>query len=186
MAHWYPQTAALPLVAPAGQESVLTTLDADALSALQACHAGELGAGEREQWFAAYGTPQWPAARTAALTSVEQHVAERIVALLGWVGDVRIVQRGDGTGARIVHGAEVWWSASPWTRPRALPWRARKESGSDFAEFDQQIVIRPTCVDPQLTCVRMAWTIGSTCAQCRNLGSRWVDYQIDRAGTGAL
>ncbi|MGN5382098.1 hypothetical protein ACQ4WX_48215 [Streptomyces lasalocidi] len=42
-----PQIAALPLVAPTGQESVLTPLDADAQSALQVCRADELGAEAR-------------------------------------------------------------------------------------------------------------------------------------------
>ncbi|MFI2207352.1 hypothetical protein ACH47Z_43185 [Streptomyces sp. NPDC020192] len=43
-----------------------------------------------------------------------QDVAERVVALLGWSGDVRIVPGGDGTygaEARIVPDEEAWWLA---------------------------------------------------------------------------
>lgn len=46
--------------------------------------------------------------------TLAQDVAERVVALLGWSGDVRIVSGGDGTygtEARIVNDAEAWWVA---------------------------------------------------------------------------
>ncbi|MEU8976463.1 hypothetical protein AB0D11_46215 [Streptomyces monashensis] len=67
-----PQVAALPLAAPAGQTSLLTTLHDHALPAPQACPADGLGSGERAQLLAVYGTPQWSAAQTVA----EHHVQD--------------------------------------------------------------------------------------------------------------
>ncbi|WEP01051.1 hypothetical protein A6P39_045225 (plasmid) [Streptomyces sp. FXJ1.172] len=58
-----------------------------------------------------------------------QDVVERVVALLGWVGDVRIVPGGDGTEARIVHDAEAWWLPITGTRPQEPPWRALVREG---------------------------------------------------------
>lgn len=49
-----------------------------------------------------------------------QDVVERVVALLGWVGDVPIMPGGDGTDgseARIVHDAEAWWFAIAVEQP---------------------------------------------------------------------
>ncbi|QHA02034.1 hypothetical protein GQF42_00395 [Streptomyces broussonetiae] len=43
-----------------------------------------------------------------------QDIAERVAALLGWAGHVRILPGGDGTDGtepRIVHDAEAWWLA---------------------------------------------------------------------------
>ncbi|MEU3984536.1 hypothetical protein AB0F77_31450 [Streptomyces sp. NPDC026672] len=58
-------------------------------------------------------------------------------------------------------------------------------SGSDFAEFDQQIVIVPVSIDPALEGVTMKWNVGSTCSSCVTSTIRWADNQNNNAGANA-
>ncbi|WUS96753.1 hypothetical protein OHA46_08645 [Streptomyces sp. NBC_00708] len=58
-------------------------------------------------------------------------------------------------------------------------------SGSDFAEFDQQIRIVPVAADPALGGVTMNWRIGSTCSSCVSSNVKWADAQNNNAGPDA-
>ncbi|WP_158828113.1 hypothetical protein [Streptomyces sp. NRRL S-118] len=58
-------------------------------------------------------------------------------------------------------------------------------SGSDFAEFDQQIMIAPVSVDAALEGVTMKWNIGSTCKSCVTSNVKWQDGQANNAGPTA-
>lgn len=58
-------------------------------------------------------------------------------------------------------------------------------SGSDFAEFDQQIRIVPVAADPALGGVTMKWRIGSTCSSCVTSNVKWSDAQNNNAGPDA-
>ncbi|MFD4595670.1 hypothetical protein [Streptomyces rubiginosohelvolus] len=58
-------------------------------------------------------------------------------------------------------------------------------SGSDFAEFDQQVVIVPIEVDAALEGVTMRWSVGSNCKACVTSTTRWRDNQNNDAGPTA-
>lgn len=58
-------------------------------------------------------------------------------------------------------------------------------SGSDFAEFDQQIVIVPVSIDPALEGVTMKWNAGRACKSCVTSKTRWADNQNNSAGDSA-
>ncbi|MCF3132410.1 hypothetical protein [Streptomyces olivochromogenes] len=59
-------------------------------------------------------------------------------------------------------------------RVKAYP--TKTESGSDFAEFDQQILIKPTYIDPQLEDVKMDWKVASSCDdECIQTPPKWTD-----------
>lgn len=58
---------------------------------------------------------------------------------------------------------------------RMKTYRNKSESGSDFGEFDQQIVIIPTYIDPALEGVTMKWNIDSSCAACDVAPIQWLD-----------
>ncbi|WP_158786471.1 hypothetical protein [Streptomyces sp. NRRL F-5065] len=58
-------------------------------------------------------------------------------------------------------------------------------SGSNFAEFDQQIAIVPVSIDQALEGVTMKWNVGSTCSSCVTSTIRWADNQNNNAGTNA-
>ncbi|AVH61715.1 MULTISPECIES: hypothetical protein [Streptomyces] len=71
-----PQVASLLLAAPAGQDSVLNTLQGHVLSALQDSPADALGSSEREQLLAAYGTGEFTAVQEAAQRVLHHHVQD--------------------------------------------------------------------------------------------------------------
>ncbi len=58
-------------------------------------------------------------------------------------------------------------------------------SGSDFAEFDQQIAIMPVQIDQELEGVTMKWNVQSTCSSCVTSKTRWADNQNNKAGDNA-
>ncbi|MFG3064835.1 hypothetical protein ACGFYM_40800 [Streptomyces sp. NPDC048231] len=58
---------------------------------------------------------------------------------------------------------------------RMKTYRNKSESGSDFAEFDQQLVIIPTYIDPALQGVTMKWNVGSSCSSCDVAPIQWTD-----------
>ncbi|WP_406301129.1 hypothetical protein OHA61_00430 [Streptomyces sp. NBC_00885] len=58
-------------------------------------------------------------------------------------------------------------------------------SGSNFAEFDQQIMLVPTHIDPVLKGVHIKWNVGSTCKSCVTSNIRWADDQNNPAGGDA-
>lgn len=58
-------------------------------------------------------------------------------------------------------------------RIKAYP--SKKEGGGDNAEFDQQLLIIPIQIDPQLQIVRMKWRIGSDCTSCVTSQPIWQD-----------
>ncbi|MDX3746523.1 hypothetical protein [Streptomyces sp. AK08-02] len=58
-------------------------------------------------------------------------------------------------------------------------------SGSNFAEFDQQIAIMPVSIAPALEGVTMKWNIGSTCSSCVTSNVKWTDGQNNNAGPTA-
>ncbi len=58
---------------------------------------------------------------------------------------------------------------------RLKTYRNKAESGSDFAEFDQQIVIIPTYIDPALQGVTMKWNLDSSCSACDSAAVQWQD-----------
>lgn len=68
-------------------------------------------------------------------------------------------------------------------RIKAYPNKAA--SGSDFGEFDQQIVIVPVAIDAALKGVTMKWNIQSTCSSCVTSKTRWADNQNNPAGDTA-
>jgi hypothetical protein len=61
----------------------------------------------------------------------------------------------------------------------------KSASGSDFAEFDQQIAIRPVSIDQALEGVTMKWNLGSTCGSCVTSNVKWTDGQNNPAGDKA-
>ncbi|SDP62603.1 hypothetical protein SAMN04487981_12964 [Streptomyces sp. cf386] len=58
-------------------------------------------------------------------------------------------------------------------------------SGSDFAEFDQQIAITPVSIDQELEGVTMKWNAGLSCSSCVTSKTRWADNQNNPAGDNA-
>ncbi|GHI54812.1 hypothetical protein [Streptomyces rubradiris] len=58
-------------------------------------------------------------------------------------------------------------------RIKAYP--TKSESGSDFAEFDQQMIVIPKFIDPKLQIVRLKWEIGSSCKSCVTTQPVWKD-----------
>ncbi|MFF4259103.1 hypothetical protein ACFY1L_48810 [Streptomyces sp. NPDC001663] len=58
-------------------------------------------------------------------------------------------------------------------------------SGSDFGEFDQQIVIVPVSIGEALKGVTMKWNVQSTCSSCVTSRIRWADNQNNPAGDTA-
>ncbi|WP_458248273.1 hypothetical protein [Streptomyces sp. MAI_2237] len=68
-------------------------------------------------------------------------------------------------------------------RIKAYPNKAA--SGSDFGEFDQQIVIVPVAIDQALKGVTMKWYAQSTCSSCVTSKTRWADNQNNPAGDTA-
>ncbi|MFF2519975.1 hypothetical protein [Streptomyces sp. NPDC058086] len=58
-------------------------------------------------------------------------------------------------------------------------------SGSNFAEFDQQIAIMPVSIDQALKGVTMKWNVGSTCQSCVTSNVKWTDGQNNNAGSTA-
>ncbi|MEU6772542.1 hypothetical protein [Streptomyces sp. NPDC046759] len=69
-------------------------------------------------------------------------------------------------------------------RIKAYP--TKSESGSDFAEFDQQIRVKPTYIDPQLQGVHMDWKVASSCNdQCIQTPTKWVDDNNNYTGSKA-
>ncbi|GAA2558146.1 hypothetical protein GCM10010423_69950 [Streptomyces levis] len=58
---------------------------------------------------------------------------------------------------------------------RMKTYRNKSESGSDFAEFDQQLVIIPTYIDPALQGVTMKWDVASSCSSCDVAPIQWTD-----------
>ncbi|WP_421111116.1 hypothetical protein [Streptomyces sp. NEAU-S77] len=60
-------------------------------------------------------------------------------------------------------------------RIKAYP--TKSDSGSNFAEFDQQIVITPTNIDPVLRGVTLRWNVGNNCSSCVTSNVRWTDEQ---------
>ncbi|MDX3698065.1 hypothetical protein PV726_49625 [Streptomyces europaeiscabiei] len=58
-------------------------------------------------------------------------------------------------------------------------------SGSNFAEFDQQIAIVPVNIDQELEGVTMKWNVGSTCQSCVTSNVKWTDGQNNNAGPTA-
>ncbi|MCZ4509889.1 hypothetical protein O3Q52_17120 [Streptomyces sp. ActVer] len=58
-------------------------------------------------------------------------------------------------------------------------------SGSNFAEFDQQIAIMPVSIDQALEGVTMKWNVGSTCQSCVTSSMKWTDGQNNNAGSTA-
>ncbi|MEV6553197.1 hypothetical protein AB0M57_31510 [Streptomyces sp. NPDC051597] len=56
------------------------------------------------------------------------------------------------------------------------------DSGSDLAEFAQQIRLVPTRIDPALKGVRMRWNAGAVCTNCATTNIRWADSTNTPAG----
>ncbi|MEW2085499.1 hypothetical protein [Streptomyces sp. NPDC005283] len=50
-------------------------------------------------------------------------------------------------------------------------------SGSNFAEFDQQIYLVPTRIDPDLEGVTLKWNAGDNCDSCVVSQTKWADNQ---------
>ncbi|MFD7338460.1 hypothetical protein ACFV98_20990 [Streptomyces violascens] len=68
---------------------------------------------------------------------------------------------------------------------RLKTYRNKTESGSDFAEFDQQLVATPTSIDPALQGITLAWNLDSSCAHCDTQGVTWTDAAGNNLGGGA-
>ncbi|MFJ2703519.1 hypothetical protein ACIO3R_09995 [Streptomyces sp. NPDC087428] len=49
--------------------------------------------------------------------------------------------------------------------------------GSDFAEFDQQLFVTPTYIDPALLGVRLTWKPGVVCGACDSTLPTWKNYE---------
>lgn len=60
----------------------------------------------------------------------------------------------------------------------------KSESGSDFAQFHQQIRIMPVSIDPALDGVTLRWNLASTCSSCVTSVIRWAD-DFDNHADGA-
>ncbi|WP_328923151.1 hypothetical protein [Streptomyces griseoaurantiacus] len=58
---------------------------------------------------------------------------------------------------------------------RIKAYRNKGESGSDFAEFDQQLFITPTHIDSALLGVNLYWPITTHCSACDVTSVRWTD-----------
>ncbi|WP_329028100.1 hypothetical protein [Streptomyces sp. NBC_00690] len=66
-------------------------------------------------------------------------------------------------------------------RIKAYP--TKGDSGSNFPEFDQQIVITPRSIDPLLKGVTLRWNVGNNCSSCVTSNVRWTDDQ-NNSSTG--
>ncbi|OXY97781.1 hypothetical protein BEH93_32810 [Streptomyces sp. 2R] len=84
----------------------------------------------------------------------------------------------DPEGAELGHGIFDFEQ-----RIKAYP--NKGSSGSDFAEFDQQVVIVPVSIDAALEGVTMKWNVGSNCKACVTSTIRWKDDQNNDAGPTA-
>ncbi|MDQ0945598.1 hypothetical protein [Streptomyces sp. V1I1] len=51
------------------------------------------------------------------------------------------------------------------------------DSGSDFGEFDQQIVLVPDHIDAALKGVTLKWNVGTACSSCVTSSTKWADNQ---------
>ncbi|MBO0514792.1 hypothetical protein [Streptomyces beijiangensis] len=60
-------------------------------------------------------------------------------------------------------------------RIKAYPNKAA--SGSDFAEFDQQLFVTPTHIDAALLGVNLAWNVGTVCKACDVSNVQWKTYR---------
>ncbi|MEU8957979.1 hypothetical protein AB0C93_27155 [Streptomyces sp. NPDC048518] len=60
----------------------------------------------------------------------------------------------------------------------------KTSGGSDFAEFDQQLFVTPTSIDPQLLGVRLTWNAGTVCDHCTSTQVAWKDYKTGEAERG--
>lgn len=60
----------------------------------------------------------------------------------------------------------------------------KSSGGSDFAEFDQQLFVTPTSIDPQLLGVRLTWNAGTVCDHCTSTPVAWKDYKTGEAERG--
>ncbi|MFF4506905.1 hypothetical protein [Streptomyces sp. NPDC001401] len=57
------------------------------------------------------------------------------------------------------------------------------DSGSDFGEFDQQIVAMPASIHPDLKGVTLKWNVGHNCTSCVQSSTKWADLN-NTASTG--
>ncbi|MER7050125.1 hypothetical protein [Streptomyces jumonjinensis] len=48
-------------------------------------------------------------------------------------------------------------------------------SGSNFAEFDQQLILTPRHIDAALQGVTLKWNVGMACSSCVTSQTKWVD-----------
>ncbi|MFD5747462.1 hypothetical protein [Streptomyces sp. NPDC127033] len=64
---------------------------------------------------------------------------------------------------------------------RIKTYPTKGDSGSNFAEFDQQIVITPKNIDPVLRGVTLRWNVGNSCSSCNTTNVRWTDDQNNPA-----
>ncbi|MEU3957247.1 hypothetical protein AB0F45_33930 [Streptomyces achromogenes] len=69
---------------------------------------------------------------------------------------------------------------------RMKTYRSKSESGSDFAEFDQQIVIIPTYIGPDPDGVTMKWHIGSSSVVTRWTGTGREQINLDWSITASV
>ncbi len=60
---------------------------------------------------------------------------------------------------------------------RIKTYPTKGDSGSNFAEFDQQIVVTPSYIDPVLRGVTLRWNVGNSCLACVTSNVRWTDDQ---------
>ncbi|MFJ6944839.1 hypothetical protein ACISU4_09335 [Streptomyces wuyuanensis] len=60
---------------------------------------------------------------------------------------------------------------------RIKTYPTKSDSGSNFAEFDQQIVITPQHIDAVLKGVTLRWNVGNNCSSCVTSNVRWTDDQ---------
>ncbi|WP_330358391.1 hypothetical protein [Streptomyces chartreusis] len=140
-------------------------------------------------------------ARKAGKSPAEAGAAARVapaVELVDWCWDKAVGKDymnrteaclkniGSGTLIFIDPGRDVTIGTAKFDfeqRIKAYP--NKSASGSNFAEFDQQIAIRPVSIDQELEGVTMKWNAGTTCQSCVTSNVKWTDGQNNPAGSTA-
>ncbi|MFG7942610.1 hypothetical protein [Streptomyces cacaoi] len=67
-------------------------------------------------------------------------------------------------------------TASFYFEQRIKAYPTKGESGSDFAEFDQQLVVTPHHIDSALQGVNLYWKLGADCGSCDTSQVKWKSY----------
>jgi len=138
-------------------------------------------------------------ARRAGMSAAEAAAAARVapfVELVDWCwdkpvgkdymsrGEACLKNIGSATLVFVDTGRDVTIGTAKFdVEQRIKAYPNKGASGSNFAEFDQQIALRPVSIDQALEGVTMKWNVGTTCRSCVTSNVKWTDGQNNDAGS---